>query len=373
MGGPRQLHGPGVHLYRACSGPRVSVHTTDGRAFLEQTSRHYDLILLALTDSITLVPGQGAVRLESYLFTKQAVESARDHLKPHGVFSMYNYYRTRWLLDRLGGTVQQVFHHTPCENGSGVGSTRFTALVDSPNAADLHCAAVWKPSGSVPAPATDDHPFPYLRTNSIPSLYVVTTLLILAFSLVAVRLIAGPMRTMGGYLDLFFLGVAFLLLETKNVVQFALLFGTTWFVNALVFLGILLTVLLAVEVCRRVTFRHPARLYVLLFAAIAVAWAIPPSSLLSLSFLPRFAGAVALAFAPVFFANLIFSERFKESGSSTTAFAVNLLGAMVGGLLEYTTLIIGYRALLIVVAGAYGAAFVFGRSHLLGRQTTLTP
>ena len=103
-----------------------------------------------------------------------------------------------------------------------------------------------------------------------------------------------------------------------------------------------------------------------------MAWAVPPSALLSLSFLPRFVAAVALAFAPVFFANLIFSDRFKESASSTTAFAVNLLGAMVGGLLEYTTLIIGYRALLLVVAGAYGAAFVFGRSHLLGRRAAVT-
>jgi len=362
-----------THPDHPYSDPRVSVHTTDGRAFLEQTSRHYDLILLALTDSITLVPGQGSVRLESYLFTQQAIESARDHLKPGGVFAMYNYYRSPWLLDRLGGTLRQVFHHTPCEDGSGVGSNRFTALVDAPNPADVHCTAVWKPSGSVPAPATDDHPFPYLRTRSMPSLYIVTDLLILAFSILAVRLTAGPVRTMSRYLDLFFLGVAFLLLETKNVVQFALLFGTTWFVNALVFLGILLTVLLAVEICRRVTFRRPARLYVLLFAALVVAYAVPPSALLSLSFLPRFIAAVALAFAPVFFANLIFSERFKESGSSTTAFAVNLLGAMVGGLLEYTTLIIGYRALLIIVAGAYAAAFVFGRSHLLGRQPTLTP
>ena len=60
------------------------------------------------------------------------------------------------------------------------------------------------------------------------------------------------------FTDLFFMGAAFLLLETKNVVQFALLFGTTWFVNALVFLGVLLSVLLAVAVSKRITFKHPA-------------------------------------------------------------------------------------------------------------------
>ena len=59
------------------------------------------------------------------------------------------------------------------------------------------------------------------------------------------------------YVDLFFMGAAFLLLETSNVVRFALLFGTTWFVNALVFAGILASVFLAIEVARRVRFRAP--------------------------------------------------------------------------------------------------------------------
>ena len=73
------------------------------------------------------------------------------------------------------------------------------------------------------------------------------------------RVAGGPLGAMGGYLDLFFMGAAFLLLETKNVVQFALLFGTTWFVNSLVFAGILLSVLAAVEIARRVRLPSPRR------------------------------------------------------------------------------------------------------------------
>ena len=73
--------------------PRVSVHINDGRAFLEQTDTKYDLILFALPDSLTLVSGQSSLRLESYLFTREAMEPARDHLKPGGAFAMYNFYR----------------------------------------------------------------------------------------------------------------------------------------------------------------------------------------------------------------------------------------------------------------------------------------
>jgi hypothetical protein len=166
------------------------------------------------------------------------------------------------------------------------------------------------------------------------------------------------------YLDLFFMGAAFLLIETENVVRFALLFGTTWFVNALVFGGILLSVLAAIEVSRRVTIRKPVMLYAALMAALLIAWLIRPASLLALGVLPRFAAATVLAFLPVFFGNLIFAHRFRDVGSSVTAFGANLLGAMVGGILEYVALLKGYHVLLVVVAGLYALAFVAGRKHL---------
>ena len=62
-------------------------------------------------------------------------------------------------------------------------------------------------------------------------------------------------------------------------------------------------------------------------------------------------------FAPIFLANLVFAERFRNVEESNVAFGANLLGAMVGGVLEYLALITGYQALLIVVAVLYGLAF----------------
>jgi hypothetical protein len=128
-------------------------------------------------------------------------------------------------------------------------------------------------------------------------------------------------------------------------------------------------VYLAIELTRRVRFRRPAWLYGPLFAALFLAWAVPPDSLLGLSFVPRFAAAVGLGFAPVFLANLVFADRFRDVGSSTVAFGTNLLGAIVGGVLEYGALVVGYRALLIAVAALYALALLSGRSHLAGRMT----
>ena len=239
-----------------------------------------------------------------------------------------------------------------------LGPRRQAVLTVGRAAGDIVRSTPWVSPARAPSVATDDWPFPYLKSRSIPRFYLVTLLLILLGSAALTRRFGGPFGQMRPYVDLFFMGAAFLLLETKNVVQFALLFGTTWFVNALVFFGILLAVLLAVEVARRLPLPPAKLLYLLLTAALVLAWLVPPETLLSMPFLPRLGAAIGIAFAPVFLANLVFAQRFRDVGSSTVAFGANLLGAMVGGVLEYAALITGYRALLAVVFVLYLLAFL---------------
>ncbi len=360
------------HPLRPYDDPRVTRITNDGRAYLEQTDKMYDLILFALPDSLTLVSGQSAVRLESFLFTQQAMEAARDHLNPGGAFSMYNFYREQWLLDRLAGTLDTVFEQAPCLDLGETGASQvggFSMLTVSTDPAAVRCDATWVRPADVVAPATDDRPFVYLKTPSIPTRYLWTLGLILIVSALGVRLAGGRIGAMRGYVDLFFMGAGFLLLETKSVVQFALLFGTTWFVNALVFAGILLTILAAIEVERRTRIRRPGLLFSLLFGGLLLAGLVPASWLLSLATAPRFFAATALAFFPVFIANLVFAERFRDSADPTTAFGANLLGAMLGGVLEYLSLITGYRGLLVLAAVLYALAWAFG-ARKIGQTTT---
>ena len=338
---------------------RVSVHIDDGRAFAQDTHSKYDLIVFALPDSLTLFAGQGVLRLENYLFTKQSMEHVRSLLRPGGTFAMYNYYES-WLRDRYAGTLADVYGQRPCVEMSDTLGGRRQAVLTAGAGANVDCRTHWRP---VPiSEPTDDYPFPYLLHRTIPRFYSVTLLLMLGATVLLLGLFGGgPRSPFGGmlrYLDLACMGGAFLLLETKNVVQFALLYGTTWFVNALVFVGVLLSVWAAIEVARHLRLPRPWVLYVLLLGALTVAWVVPQDSLLTLSPVPRFLAAVAIAFAPIFLANLVFSQRFAAVASSTVAFATNLLGAMVGGVLEYLSLVTGYRFLLAVVAGLYAVAFL---------------
>lgn len=343
--------------------PRVDTHVDDGRAYLERANKSWDQIVLALPDSLTLVQGASSIRLESYLFTVEAAEAYREHLTDDGVFAMYNLYRESWLVDRYAQTLTDAFGHEPCMTKLE-GTVAVLVVGVDPSAVDCPPGEQWVASVDAPEPVSDNRPFPYLKTPSIPTFYVVALGLILLASVVLVRLVGGPMGAMRSYADLFFMGVAFMLLETKNIVQFALLFGTTWFVNALVFSGVIASVLLAVVVSKRVRVKNLNLMYGLLAISIVIGWLIPQNSLLPLGFWPRLLAACAIAFAPIFIANVIFSQRFRDAGDSMTGFAANLIGAMVGGVLEYTALVLGYRNLLIVALLLYTAAFLSGRRTL---------
>ena len=168
------------------------------------------------------------------------------------------------------------------------------------------------------------------------------------------------------------LGVAFLLLNTRSVTSFSLLFGTTWIVNALAFFGILCSVLLAILINYRFPIRRPTPFYIALFVSIVIAYLIPPESLIFDPAWLRYLVAVALAFAPIFFANLVFSYSFRETASADMAFASNLLGAVLGGALEYLALVTGYQFLLVIVAGLYALAWLFASRVRVGLDRELS-
>src|SRR6266704_4018276 len=181
------------------------------------------------------------------------------------------------------------------------------------------------------AMATDDWPFLYLREYSFPMLYILGLLMVAIYALGGTLLLA-PRNTLRRFdWHMFFLGVAFMLLEVKSLTTFSLLFGSTWLVNSLVFFAILTSVFLAILVNRRFKIKHIGLFYVLLFGILVLNILLPPETLLLGNLAARYLLASLLAFAPVFMANIIFTNSFRDSEASDIAFASNLLGIMVGG------------------------------------------
>ena len=346
------------HPDRPYADARVHRYVDDGRAFLRRSDQRYDLIVFAQTDSFVLVGNSANVRLESFLFTREAFESARDHLAPGGVVVLYNAYREPFLVDRYATTLRDVFGIDPIVRTYpefGGGFRAWLAIGPRPSA-----TAVFPFIGGPVPPAIDDWPFPYLRDRGIAPRYVLALGLMIAF---AVGAVAVTMRRSGASLrefspHFFALGVAFLLLETRSLVTFSLLFGTTWIVNALAFFAILLVVLAAIGVNALLRIPRAWPIYAAIFVALAVNAVLPPTALLLDPPWLRYGLAAALVFAPIFFANVAFSFSFRDSRAADMAFASNVVGAMVGGVLEWTALITGYQSLIAVAAVLYLAAFL---------------
>jgi len=210
-----------------------------------------------------------------------------------------------------------------------------------------------------PSAATDDWPFLYLRDRTIAPYYLIALAFVLLVAgvgaVLAARLTRAPIAAFSPHF--FLLGAAFLLLETRSLTIFSLLFGTTWTVNAMAFAAILVSVLLAITV-NAVTRPPRVVLYSGLAVTLLIAYLLPPSALLFDPAWLRYIAAAVIAFAPVFFANLVFTASFRETRTADMAFASNLIGAMVGGVLEYGALVTGYQALLIIVAVLYAAAYL---------------
>jgi hypothetical protein len=162
----------------------------------------------------------------------------------------------------------------------------------------------------------------------------------------------------------FALGAGFMLLETKSIVQFALLWGSTWSSASLAIASVLVMALASALIASRVEIRRRGPIAAALLALIALNYLIPVGRV---TFDSRVAESLfygLLVFSPVFCAGLLFSSSFKESWSTADDFGANLLGAMVGGVGEYLSLLAGYQFLLVLVGVCYVIAIATRRRNV---------
>jgi hypothetical protein len=316
------------------------------------------------------------------MFTEESFRAVRDHLKPRGLMVLYNYFREKWLVDRLANSVADVFGQEPMVH---VHQERayLAVMLAGPRLADgvalppppaqvMAYGQARDPSPPQPlrrdasiVPATDDWPFLYMRTPELPRHYLAALGIVLFVSAIAV-LGASPLIRASApgatgtaqpgltrSLHFFFLGAGFMLLETKSIVQFALLWGSTWSSASLAIASVLVMALASALVASRVEIRRVAPVAAVLIGLIALNYLLPVGRI---SFSSRTAESVfygALVFSPVFVAGLLFSRSFRHSSTAAADFGANLFGAMIGGVAEYLSLLAGYRFLLILVAGCY--------------------
>lgn len=427
----------------------VNVHINDGRNFLRRAEAgSYDLVVFALVDSLVLHSGHSNIRLENFLFTREAFEDVKRVLKPTGLLVLYNYFRQGWLVARIREMLREVFGADPvvltappkdrveltkadydaftaffagsaevldplkrafasCGNSYWLAfkappgpSSPFGFQRDQPqegppplpadrlredvrhlpeNWGRLRMTEVEESHGRLP-PATDDWPFLYVKTPMIPghtwrgmALTLVTSVVVwlvfarwgsTALPMASAQDSPSPSEPNGGQLGLivrsFFLGAGFMLVETKAVVHMALLFGSTWMVNTVVFAAVLVMALAGNMLAATLKPRSLTLFYAGLFASLGAGLVIPLGTFLGLERLPQIVGSCLLVFAPIAFAGVVFAGSFRRTTQPDRMFGANIIGALIGGLAENTSMLLGFQYLLAVAAGFYLLSALFG-------------
>jgi hypothetical protein len=120
-----------------------------------------------------------------------------------------------------------------------------------------------------------------------------------------------------------------------------------------VFFALLLMILAANLFVLAARPQHLWPYYCGLLAALALNCLIPLDFFLGMERNVQVAGSCLLVFAPILFAGVIFAVSFARSADPGKAFGFNIAGAMLGGLAEYGSMVLGFQYLVMVAIGFY--------------------
>ena len=351
-----------LHFEKPYQSDRVQVKVDDARSFIENSRDTFDLIVFSILDAHTTSSYYTNIRIDNYVYTIEAMQAARRHLAPDGLFVMSFSSERPWFTKRLADVVTAAFGRPPLMVEGpvsffvvGPGDRTERSLAANAGLRE-YVAAHANPRLAEASVITDDWPYLYQQHRGIP---VIIWILSIGLILVCWQAFRSLKETRGGLQwHFFFLGAAFMLLEVQVISKVALLFGTTWLVNSIVICTLLLFILFANFVAARFPQLPRAVAFTGLFVTLALGYLIPTHQLFLESWMARGGVAMALYCSPVFFAGLIFIASFRQIGFQAEALGSNLLGALVGGLLESASFAIGINALVLLAAALYFGAML---------------
>lgn len=366
------------HPERPYDSPRVRIVVDDARSFFATTTEKYDLIIFGLLDSHTTTAMTNA-RLDHYVYTRESIARARDLLAPGGVMALSFEAFKPFISDRMARCLREVFGQEPLTfrmlpgREVGWGGVLFvvgdqpsisTALASDQKLADWIARCQKENPIELTyqtAVCTDDWPYLYLQRARIPTLYFLLAALMGVLLYYGQRRLQIP-RLLGDWTapdwHFFFMGSAFLLLEVQNISKASVVLGNTWIVSAVIISAVLLMILLANCIVARFPKLPQTAVWISLIGSCLAIYLVDLSSFAFLYYPVKAAVVGALTTLPMLFAGMIFIESFGRVEHKNRALGANLLGSLIGGMLQSLTFLTGIKALLLVVAGLYLCAWL---------------
>lgn len=376
-----------LHPNKPWLDPRSSVHNEDARTYLRYTKNLYDLVLFADLDPGTTINTSSFLRVDNFVYTIESMKSAIRVCKPTGVVILSfatgpKHFITKRIYNAIkvanGGTPPITFVNDKWDSvlyifGPGMGNVD-TSKVSAVNPQ----LRPWPPADEVMddiKPSSDDWPFLYTNFNTAGMFLYFSILLVAVVMPAVLTIITSPKKaeagiTPGEWGNMFFLGNAFMLIETKSITQLSLLLGSTWLVSSIVILTILILAWLANLIVMKAKRLPLPLLYGGLFACLLIdyLWKVPDQTTMP----PFMVSAIAslIACGPMFFGSMTFSTCFRNTKFPVQLLSANLLGVAFGGLTENLCLWSGIKGLPILGMVLYGLS---GLSLLLERYRKKKP
>lgn len=356
--------GRALNPHRPFDDRRVFVHVGDARAFFHRTGEKYELVVIGFLDSQYHLTHMSNIRTENFVYTWESLKRTKDILTPGGVLQLnYNSPRIETreriyaiLKDVYGEDLIAFVPENPVSgNISFVAGPGVRGLGKAGNIPGLKRVSFNNAPKNTEIP-TDDWPFLYLSGRKVPREYWPMLATLPLLSLAFIRAVGGK-RT-GFSPKYFLLGSGFMLLETKSITTFALLFGSTVTVVAVVVASILVAILLANLVIHKFSIRSLTTPYVLTLSSLIGLYFVPTGALLHLSMGLKLTASILLISAPLFFAAIVFGVSFAGSKDQGTDLGSNIFGAVSGGMLEYSSMAFGFKSLYILSFLGYLLAFI---------------
>jgi hypothetical protein len=365
------------HPQRPYQSDRVETVTTDARSFFARTTDTYDVIAFGFLDSHTTTSLTNA-RLDHYVYTIESFKHVKSLLNEGGVLTVMFGFQRPFIADRLAVELREVFGTEPmafmldgtAESGGVLlvaGDLETARLrVDSIPVLDRLGELEWTGTESLTyttPPATDDWPYLYLDHPRIPLLFVLLAGLLGLLVFYAERTLDLPPtmnpRSWGreGW-HFFFLGAAFLLLEVQNISKASVVLGNTWFVNAVIITGVLAMVLIANAIVMKWPRIPVAPVFGILIATVVALYFVDLARFAFMDPVPKAILVGGLTTLPMVFSGIVFARAFAVATHKDHALGANLLGALLGAILQSLSFLFGIKALLLVVAAFYVAAML---------------
>jgi spermidine synthase len=369
--------GRALHPERPYLSSNVHIINDDARSFFATTDQRFDVISFGLLDSHTTTAMTNA-RLDHYVYTLESIRQAKSRLNNGGIMVLSFEAQKPFIADRIRLALIEVFGEEPIifripYSSFGWGGVVFVTGDMNTIQQQLHKnqdLALYIQHFQQTYPltfnnniniTTDDWPYIYLESPRIPTLYFLLIGLMIILFIRSYRkwdastAIEPSSRV---FQHFFFLGSAFLLLEVQNISKASVVLGNTWQVNAIIISSILCMALLANWIAYKFPKISLSLVYILLIGSCVSLYFV---DLARFGFLPYFTKAVVvgtLTSLPMLFSGIVFIHSFATIPEKSHALGANLMGALMGALLQSMTFITGIKALLLVVAVFYFLALL---------------